>query len=246
MSRRPASSTLATVALVVVLAVAIAAMVLFDRGAEDDAASAEPSQTPSATVEQTVTESPVPAELPVPDGVVVTEPGTELALGASATLAWQPRQEQVGVVEAEVRDVERTTFERSFSGWQLDDATRATTPWFVRVALRNVGEEDLGGRAVPLYGLGSSGRLIQASGFATRFDPCPGNGAFPASFAPGQQGERCLVLLVPEGEELEGVAFRPADAVEAIVWEVPAQASADPSRQPRERDRDRDRDRGDG
>lgn len=237
MSRRPASSTLATVALVVMLSVAVAAMVLFDRGAENDAASAEPSQTPSAAVEETATEAPEPSELPVPDGVVVTEPGTELALGEPATLAWQPRQEQVGVVKAEVREAERTSFRRSFSGWQLDDATRATTPWFVRVALRNVGEEELGGRAVPLYGLGSSGRLIQASSFSTRFTPCPGNGLFPPEFAPQEQAERCLVLFVPEGEELEGVAFRPSDAVEAIVWEVPAQASADPSQQPRRRDR---------
>lgn len=221
MTRRPASSLLATVALVVVLAVAVAALVLFDRGADGEPASATPSDTPSEEVPAPSSEPAEPTELPVPDGVVLTAPGTELALGDPASVAWEPRQDEVGVIEVEVREVERTSFERSFAGWQLDDATRATTPWFVRVALRNEGESDLGGRAVPLYGLGTSGSLVPASSFATRFAPCPGNGRFPEAFGPQEQAERCLVVLVPEGDELQGVAFRPTEEFEAIVWEVP-------------------------
>ncbi|GAA4693395.1 hypothetical protein [Nocardioides nanhaiensis] len=220
MTRRPTSSLLATVALVVVLAVAVTALVLFDRGADGDPASATPSQTPSAPPPEP-TEPAEPTELPVPDGVVLTDPGTELALGDAATVAWKPRQEEVGVIEVEVREAERTTFARSFAGWQLDDATRATTPWFVRVAVRNEGESDLGGRAVPLYGLGASGSLVPAASFATRFEPCPGNGLFPQEFGPQELAERCLVVLVPEGDELQGVAFRPTEEFEGIVWEVP-------------------------
>lgn len=221
MSRRPTSSLLATVALVVVLAVAVVALVLFDRGSDGDPAAATPSDTPSAELPEPSEEPSEPTELPVPDGVVLTDPGSELALGDAATVAWEPRQDEVGVVEVEVREAERTTFARSFAGWQLDEATRATTPWFVRVALRNEGESDLGGRAVPLYGLGASGSLVPASSFATRFAPCPGNGLFPEEFAPQQQAERCLVVLVPEGDELQGVAFRPTEEFEGIVWEVP-------------------------
>ena len=240
MSRRPASSTLATVALVVVLAVAVAAMVLFDRGADGEPASASPSDTPTAAPSEE-TEPAEPVELAVPAGVVLTEPGSELALGGAATVAWEPRQEEVGVIRVEVREVERTTFDRSFAGWQLDDATRATTPWFVRVAVANEGESDLGGRAVPLYGLGASGNLIPASSFATRFAPCPGNGLFPQEFGPAEVAERCLVVLVPDGDELQGVAFRPTEDFEGIVWQVPATASPDASPQPRRRDRaDRD------
>ena len=101
------------------MAAGLALAVLAGCGSDDGA-----SEEKKPKVEQE--ESAAPASyLPVPDGTTLTEPGTALDLGDAGTIAFERRQGQVGILEVTVERIERTSFEKSFPGWSVDDATAA-------------------------------------------------------------------------------------------------------------------------
>lgn len=178
-------------------------------GDEGEPADAGTTDSPTASASP----SPYPS---APDTVTLTDPGTDLALGESATIAWQPVQALVGVLDISVTAMERATFQ-AFRGWQIDDATRQQAPYFVRATIVNAGETDLSTQPVPLYALDAAGAPIQASTFGGEFEPCRPS-ALPAPFPPGASADVCLVYLLPSGGTLAGVIFRPTDAFEPIVW----------------------------
>ncbi|WGL51107.1 hypothetical protein P5P86_14190 [Nocardioides sp. BP30] len=153
----------------------------------------------------------------VPTGITLTSPGTALQLGQAATVAWQPTQKLVGVLDVTVTAVHSTTLRKSFKGWELDEATKQTAPYFVTATVRNAGRSDLAGAAVPLYGSAASGALVEASTFATDFKPCS-PGILPTPFPAGASAQVCLVYLVPAAGTLKGVSFRPTEAFAPIAW----------------------------
>ncbi|WP_017935654.1 hypothetical protein [Nocardioides sp. Iso805N] len=153
----------------------------------------------------------------VPSGVSLTSPGKALQVGQSATVAWQPSQQLVGVLDLTVTAMHSTTFAKSFKGWELDDATKANAPYFVTATVRNAGQSDLAGQPVPLYGSAATGALVEASTFATDFKPC-GPSVLPTPFPAGASAKVCLVYLVPHAGSLDGVSFRPTEAFDPITW----------------------------
>ncbi|MCW2813055.1 MAG: hypothetical protein JWN84_510 [Nocardioides sp.] len=221
MSRRPHAAVLA--------ATLVAGLLVGCGGPDepDDAAGAttpapSSSSTDSPTDASTTSESPSEgadpsAYLPVPAGVELTPPGTSLPLKKGAFVAWNPRQDLVGVVGLEVRRVEQTTVKKSLRGFQLDEQAKASTPYFVTSEVGNGGDTDLGGRQLPLYVVDTEGRLVPPTGVDQGFDPCPGS-VLPAIFAPGDTATSCLIFLVPEGAELASVMFRPPEGVVPITW----------------------------
>ncbi|MDN4175589.1 hypothetical protein QWY28_21685 [Nocardioides sp. SOB77] len=184
-----------------------------DSGDEPDAGG---SSSPTAGA-GTASASATPY-LPVPDGVELTPQGTELEVGEEAVVAYEPRQGRVGVLGIEVQRLERTSFKESFSGWQLDAATKKSNPYFVRATVTNEGDSDLGGmRLQPLYIVDGKNTLIEHSSFASRFDPCP-SAPLPKKFGPGKKADVCLVYLAPGKGELTAVSFRPSQEFNPITW----------------------------
>ena len=168
-------------------------------------------------------ESAAPEEepyLPVPDGVTLTEPGSELEVGETATVAWEPRQKTVGVLDITVTGMEVTTFEKSFGGWKLTPEVRKTTPYFVRARIENVGDTKLGGVEVPLYIVDGNNTLVRYSRFASTFKPCD-SGDLPKGFGPGAKTQVCLVYLAPDKGDLTAVSFRPTEEFDPITWTGP-------------------------
>ena len=165
------------------------------------------SSSPSAT------ETPY---LEVPEGVELTAQGSELEVGDSATVAYEPRQNAVGSLEIKVTATERATFSM-FDGFELTKETRSTSPYFVRTMVTNVGDTDLGGRPVPLYIVDGENRLIESSVFAGTFKPCEGS-MFPKKFKNGDQVKACLVYLAPDKGDLTAVSFRPDQEFDPITW----------------------------
>ncbi|WP_121256520.1 hypothetical protein [Nocardioides ferulae] len=208
------------------LAVALLAALTLSACSGDDDAGAEDTPAPVATPDGSTTSTPTgtptaepspPAYLPVPDGVELTEPGSELPLDESAVVAWRPRQNLTGVIEVKVEELLRTTLEESFEGWQLDEQVTEPRPYFVTARIRNVGDSDLGGQRVPLYVIDDRNRLIESSRFADRFAACPST-PFPKKFESGDRIDVCLVYLVPDSGRLEGVSFRPHEEFNPITW----------------------------
>ena len=132
-------------------------------------------------------------------------------------VAFEPRQDEVGVLDITVTRLEKTSFEESFSGWQLDAATRKANPYFVHATVKNVGDTDLGGRPVPLYIVDGRNTLIEASDFASTFKPCPSK-ALPKKFENGDRAKVCLVYLSPRDGDLTAVSFRPTEDFDPIIW----------------------------
>lgn len=193
-------------------------------GSDDSSPEGEASTATAAATEY----------LPAPDGVELTAQGTELTLGETATVAWEPRQESVGVIDVTVDRLEKTSFKRSFAGFRITDETRQTSPYFVRATVTNVGDTDLGGRRIPLYVVDGENRLVDYSGFGSRFRPCPSTD-FPKRFAPGRTAEVCLVYLVPDKGDLTAVSFRPTQEVNPITWTGELTRPEPPAKQKRQR-----------
>lgn len=154
--------------------------------------------------------------LPVPDGVELTEPGSQLAVGDHAVVAYRPRQEQVAALDIVVTRLERTSI-KDFSAWQLSDAQQAANPYYVRARIENVGDAELGGRPVPLYVVNEDNVLLESTPFASSFRPCPST-PFPEKFGPGETARVCLVYLAPDHGDLISVSFRPEETFNPITW----------------------------
>ncbi|CAN5377700.1 hypothetical protein BH11ACT8_BH11ACT8_31150 [soil metagenome] len=196
-----------------------------------DEPSAEPSSTPTSSISSSAAESPSEGAaggyLPVPAGVTLTEPGTELALKDAAVAAWEPRQGLVGVVDVTVARISVTTVKKSLRDFDLTDAQQASTPYFVQTVVANAGDTDLGARQLPVYLLDSQGGLVPPTGVDPAFEACPGS-TLPAIFAPGDKARSCLVFLVPEGRDVQLVMFRPPEGVVPLTWTGQVVALAKP------------------
>jgi hypothetical protein len=156
-------------------------------------------------------------DLLVPEGVELTPEGTELSVGDVATVGYEPRQGVVGVLDIKVTRLEKTTFEESFAGWDLDAETKESNPYFVRATVTNRGETDLGERPVPLYIVDGNDTLVEATSFSSTFKPCS-PGSFPKKFGPAAAAKVCLVYLSPKKGDLTAVSFRPTPEDLPITW----------------------------
>lgn len=218
MIRRPGS---------VVAAFLLTLGVLSGCGGGDDGNDPDGDDGPTPTVETTAAEE---SYLPVPEGVELTEPGTGLTVGEPAMVAWQPRQNLIGVLDIAVTRLEKTTFVESFEGWDVkEEQKQKVTPYFVHVTVANRGETNLSQRPVPLYALDSADTLIEATKFTEEFKPCPG-GLLPKGFSTNDTTDVCMVYLVGEGLRLAGVTFRPEENFDPITWTGPIERIQKPEK----------------
>ncbi|MDQ1660408.1 MAG: hypothetical protein QOJ68_388 [Blastococcus sp.] len=171
--------------------------------------------TTSAPDSTTAAAGPTPY-LPVPKGTVLTDPGSELELGESAVVAWHPRKGEVGVLKVTVRRFVHADI-KALADWQLDTAGRASSLYYVTVAVSNAGDTELGGRTIPLYLLDGRNTLVEPNAFKSTFAPCPSE-PLPASFGPGDKARACLVYLVPQHGTLVNATFRPFEHFNPITW----------------------------
>ena len=132
-------------------------------------------------------ESPAPVEsptatpyLPVPRSVSLTTQGVDLGLGDSATVAWEPRKQVVGALDIRVDRLERARL-TALAAFRLKPVQRASSLFYVRGSVRNVGKTDLSGVDIPLYVLDGRDTLIEATPFAATYKPCPSS-RLPKSF----------------------------------------------------------------
>lgn len=198
-----------------------------DPGAGASSSSGAAASPSSAT--PTPTPTPVVPDLPVPLGVDLTPVGTHLTVGQSATVAYQLPKGEVGVLDITVTRIEKTTLRRSFKGWMLDEEQKRSRPYFVRVKITNRGENDLGGRKIPLYIVDGTNALVEATRLTNPFRVCE-PGMFPRKFQPGRTAKFCLVFLAPNSGDLRAVSFRPMQEYDPIIWTGDLRAPKPPKR----------------
>jgi hypothetical protein len=180
-----------------------------DKDPDSDGSSAPTAASSSAVASE--------SSLPVPDGVELTTEGSQLSVDDTATVAYEVKQGVVGVLEIKVSRLEKTSFKKSFVGWDLDPGQKKANPYFVRATITNVGETDLGGRRPPLYIVDGTNTLVEPTTFASAFTPCE-PGSFPTKFPNGKSVKVCLVFLSPNKGDLTAVSFRPTQEFDPITW----------------------------
>ncbi len=173
--------------------------------------------------EQPRTKTAGPAASPSPSSVVVaprdaplTEVGAELSFGDTARVVHAPKPQQRTLLELRVEKAREGSVE-DLSRFILDRYTRSATPYYVDVHVLNVGPDEAGGSAVPLWGVDGGNRLLPPATFAVTFPECPSK-PLPKRFSPGEQLETCLVFLAPDNGILEAVSFRPDQRFDPIRW----------------------------
>lgn len=174
-------------------------------------AEEEAAGTPSPSI------SPSPSStVAVPEGVELTEVGADLGFGDAATVIFEPNQKRGSVLELTVESAARGRIQ-DFSGFIVPEDVRTATPYYVDVQVRNVGEGDVGGAAIPLWGVDGTNTLLQPATFTVPFKRCPSQ-QLPEEFAAGSRFGTCLVYLAPDRGSLEGVSFRPNQEFDPIQW----------------------------
>ena len=169
-----------------------------------DAASSSASPSPSSTV-------------PVPDGTDLTEQGSKLSFGDTGTVIFEPSEGRGTVLQLTVKSVKQGSLD-DFKGFILDDSYKQKASYYyATVAVKNVGEGDVGGVGVPLWGVNSANTLLPAVNFTTGFKPCSSK-PLPKSFPKGATLSTCLVYLSPDKGKLEAVSYRPSQEFNPITW----------------------------
>lgn len=202
--------------------VSAGALVLVAAGATACSGDDEPAGIPTVSGSPTASADVTPDALDtpyldVPLNISLTGQGTALSVGDQAVVAFEPKQDLVGVLDVTVDSLESTTLKKSFSGWKLPDDLKTASPYFVRVSVTNVGETQLGGRGIPLYAVDGDDTLVEASSFVTKFRACPST-PLPKKFGPGDSTTACLVYLLPDAGDLQAISFRPTQDFNPITW----------------------------
>jgi hypothetical protein len=171
----------------------------------------------------------------VPAGVELTKAGADLKFGETATVAYEPNSQRNTVLQMTVNSATEGTI-ADLGSYVLDDRTKTSTPYYVNVSVKNVGDGDVGQTPIPLWAVDNSDTLIQASSFTNAFTKCPST-PLPTTFAPNATVTACLVYLVPDHGKLTGVSFRPLQAVAPIVWTgtVNPPATPTPTKKPKKK-----------
>lgn len=162
-------------------------------------------------------EVPVPKGFEVPKGVTLTKGGTTLTEDKPASVVYQVGDKAASAITVTVSSVRKGSIKRDFAFFSLDDETKASSPFYVDVTVKNDGPAGLGGAALPIFAHDSSNTNIPASQIVGSFKPCA-TSTLPKSFLPGATAKLCLVYLVPKGKALQSVALQTGSTKDAITW----------------------------
>ncbi len=166
----------------------------------------------------------------VPDGVTLTKAGTQLKFGEPAMVAYQPNPQRSSVLSLTVLSAQMGRIS-DFAAFQLDDVTKTSQPYYVKVSVKNVGTGDLSRMGIPLYAVDATNALVRSSSFNNGFAQCPST-PLPAEFGAGKTYSGCLVYFVPNKGTLVEMSYRPLQAFEPITWRGTVQPAAKPSKKP--------------
>jgi hypothetical protein len=140
---------------------------------------------------------------PTADGT--TPPGQSLALGAAATVPYQPVSAPQGATAKYKLRVVVSTMEKGrlsdFNGGRFTKTQEGSTPVYVRFKMTNVGDGDAGSAgnpAVEIEGVDSDGDTQQALVLYSAFPRCEYRQP-SKPFTYGKSFESCVVFLVPGG-----------------------------------------------
>lgn len=155
----------------------------------------------------------------VVDGATITAPGTALTFGQGATVVSTPQAGLSSPLSITVKSV-KVAPAADLARFGVAAMQPPVTPYYVTVDVKNVGTQNLGGTAIPLYLQDAKNVLVNYSPLNGSFAACPSQ-TLPKPFASGATVSACLVYLLPQGDSATLVSFRPVQTVAGITWSGP-------------------------
>jgi hypothetical protein len=196
-----------------------------DKGSDGSTKSSSASSTASPSPTTTVK---------LPEGTELTDQGSKLSFGDPAQVVFEPTATRGTALELTVRSVQRGRLS-DFKGFILDDAyKKKASYYYAKVRVKNIGEGNVGGVPVPLWGVSDANTLLPAVNFTTSFKKCPSK-SLPKAFGPGKTLSTCLVYLSPNRGKLEAVSYRPSQEFNPITWTGTIEPAAQPTKKPKQK-----------
>ncbi|MEH3033758.1 MAG: hypothetical protein PGN07_06895 [Aeromicrobium erythreum] len=155
----------------------------------------------------------VPKGFEVPSGVTITDAGSTVAVGKTATVVYDPGAAPTAV-SVRVDSITKGSI-KDFRFFSLDASAKKSVPYYVRVTARNRGPAGLGGATLPIFARSSANTLYPANELVGSFKPCP-TAKLPQSFLAGANASICLIYLIPEGEKLASIDIQPGSEKDAV------------------------------
>ena len=154
-------------------------------------------------------------------------PGTALAAGQPANVSFQTTTSSGAngptyKLQVTVESIKKGSL-KDFNGIQLDANEKASTPYYAKVRITNVGPTSFNTSsndpAVSVEGVDDTGNTDTSVTFFGTFPPCP-DADTPNPLRAGQSFQTCLTYLVPGG--ITKVAYTGTDAYETspVTWGV--------------------------
>ncbi|MGI9084268.1 MAG: hypothetical protein ACR2FE_03130 [Aeromicrobium sp.] len=171
----------------------------------------------SGDAEKKPVRADVPKSFDVPAGVTITQGGSTLELGRPASVVYRVEERAASAITVTVDKVDKGNIKKDFTFFSLDDEAKSSTPYYVRLRVRNEGPSGLGGVGVPVLAHTQSNTVFPPSELVGEFKPCP-DPALPESFLRGSDADLCLVFLLPKGERLRTIDLQPGREADAIHW----------------------------
>ena len=150
----------------------------------------------------------------VPPPAASTPPGAKLSVGQTARVAYRPAG-ATGTAKSSKLMVTVQSFEKGslsdFNGIQLDAAQKASTPYYVKVHVVNLGPAaiDVDGSAAAIEGVDSTGSNQSSVTFIGSFPRCP-DVASTTPLPAGKGYNDCLTFLIPGG--ISKISYNGTDA----------------------------------
>jgi hypothetical protein len=175
-------------------------------GSKDKSTSAP---TPATTTAEPAAAAgkTTPAETQATASGGLTAIGSTLKMGRPAVIAYDDASShKKSTIEVTPKPIERGTLD-DFKNIKLDAEQKTATPFYVKVAVKNVGKGDLSGADPASYidGVDDRGQPQNEVIFFGTFDRC--DSSDPKHLKPGQSYETCLTYLIPKGGSIVGMRW---------------------------------------
>lgn len=151
-----------------------------------------------------------------------TLPGTTLAATELATVNFDAGKKGTTQLRLGIPGIRHGKI-ADLAQFDLTDAEKDSNVFYVTVAVSNLGQTNIGGSLLKLFGQVSDTLVVQPVMFGSTFTRC-NYGPLPAKFGHGAKTKVCMVFLAPKHGQLAAVEWRTDDPdVAPISWAAGAQ-----------------------
>jgi hypothetical protein len=182
------------------LAAALSAALVAGCGGGDDDSDATPPEDTATTTD---------------DGL--TRPGTDVEFGRPATVELAPDPQHRSRVEVSVTGFTRGAM-KDLKQFKIPERAQQSHVYYVQARVENVGDGNLAGTSLVLYGKVSDELVVPPVTFGSTFKRCNYQ-PFDKPFRSGAKAKVCMVMLAPDKGTISEVQWRGPDE-EPISWPV--------------------------